>query len=116
METKAKTVYSSYYGNIFVAGGLFIHNDATGENLGDDGYVSIENCEMKGIRSGLCLQSQNNGNELKLRFVNSLVWSTENGKTNALYLRTPATEGHICGSDLVLDGMSFGNNIDELNA
>ena len=116
METKAKTVYSSYYGDNYVGCGLFIHNDATGPNKGNDGFVSVENCELKGVRSALALQSQDNGNELKLRFINNLLWSTENGKVGALHLRNESTEGHICGSDLVLDNVSFGNNITELNA
>lgn len=116
METKQQEAYSSYYADFFKCGGLFFHNDASGSNLGVDGRIEVTDCEMKGVKSAVAIQSQNNGNTLHARFVNCLGWSTDSGKTNAITIRTTPTEGHIAGSDVILDAMSFGNNLDGLNA
>jgi len=115
IETKQRRAYSSYYTEFFNCGGLFFHNDASGSNLGTDGRIEITNCELKGVVSAVAIQSQNNGNTLTCRFAKNVLWSSENGKSNALTIRTPATEGHIAGSDIILDNISFGNNIDMLN-
>lgn len=116
IETKAKEMYSSAYSNYFNCGAVFCHNDPSGLNLGTDGYISVENCELKGVTTALTLQSQNNGNTLTHRFLKNTLWSTENGTKNAITLRTEATSGHLVGSDGVLDTISFGNNATELNA
>lgn len=116
IETKAKEMYSSAYSNYFNCGAIFCHNDASDSNLGTDGYLSVENCELKGVLTALTLQSQNNGNTLTHRFLKNTLWSTTNGKENAVTLRTTPTSGHLVGSDGVLDGISFGNNVSELNA
>ena len=115
LETKAKEMYSSVYSNYFNCGAIFCHNDASGSNLGTGGYISIENCELKGVSTAITLQSQNNGNTLTHRFLKNILWSTENGTENAITLRTEATSGHLVGSDGVLDSISFGNNVTELN-
>lgn len=116
LETKAKEMYSSVYSNYFNCGAIFCHNDASGSNLGTGGYISIENCELKGVSTAITLQSQNNGNTLTHRFLKNILWSTENGTENAITLITEATSGHLVGSDGVLDSISFGNNVTELNA
>lgn len=116
LETKAKNMYSSVYQNYFNVGGIFVHNDASGSNLGTDGRLEVSNTELKGVLTGITIQSQNNGNTLTCRFANDMLWSTQNGKNNAVTIRTPATAGHLAGSDVLLDSMSFGNNIDTLNA
>lgn len=116
LETKAKKMWSSVYSEFFNIGGIFCHNDASGSNLGTKGRLEVTDCELKGIISALTLQSQNNGNTLNVRFVNNLLWSEDNGKVDAVTIRTTPTAGHIAGSDVILDAMSFGNNIDLLNA
>ena len=116
LQTKAKQMWSSVYSEFFNIGGIFCHNDASGSNLGTNGRLEVTDCELKGVISALTLQSQNNGNTLTVRFVDNLLWSTENGKTGAVTIRTNPTEGHIAGSDVILDAMSFGNNIEMLNA
>lgn len=116
LETKAKNMYSSVYDNYFNVGGIFCHNDASGSGLGTDGRVEVTDCELKGVLTAITLQSQDNGNTLICRFVNNLLWSTQNGKTDAVTIRTPATQGHLAGSDVLLDAMSFGNNVSELNS
>ena len=88
LETKAKEMYSSVQSNYFNCGAIFCHNDASGSNLGTDGHISIENCELKGVSTALTLQSQNNGNTLTFRFLKNILWSTENGTENAITLRT----------------------------
>lgn len=116
-ETNAPKVYSEVYSQFTDCGAIFCHNDASGSNLGDDAYLSIENCELKGVTTALSLQSQNNDNEMKVRFINNVLWSKTNRKNNAVTIRiNPATNGHIAGNDIILDDISFGNNINLLNA
>lgn len=116
LETKAKNMYSSVYQDYFNAGAIFVHNDASGSSLGTEGRMEVTDTELKGVLTAITIQSQNNGNTLTCRFVNDMLWSTQNGKTDAVTIRTPATPGHLAGTDVILDAISFGNNIEMLNA
>lgn len=115
-ETNAPKVYSRVYSQFTDCGAIFCHNDASGSNLGTNAYVSVESCELKGVNTALALQSQNNGNTMYVRFLKNTLWSTVNRKNNAVTIRiNPPTEGHIAGSDIILDDISHGNNIALLN-
>lgn len=117
LETKAKTMWSAVYSELFNIGAIFVHNDASGESLGGQGRLIINNCELKGVIAAATIQSQETNNPLVIRFTRDLLWSTTNGKTNTIVARPePAGSGKLSGNDVTLAVISYGNNVDIVNA
>ena len=114
LESNAEKTWSSGLNDFFNQGAAFIHNDAETHEE-SSAFLSIENCELKGVKNALALNTTNSGTSLTVRFIKNTLWSSDNGKTNAINIMTAPTGDHFVGDAIDLDEISFGNNIDTIN-
>ena len=114
LESNAEKTYSNGSGAFFQQGALYLHNDA---NLKEStAFLSVENCEIKGVKNAVAIQANNSGSTLAVRFLDNAMWSADNGTTDAVNIMQTPTDEHLAGSVVDLDAVSFGNNAEVLNA
>ena len=114
-HTTAETMYSSL-GSDGYLGAVYFHDSNTSYR-GANQNIIFRNCEIiaKG-KYALVPYSMNTNNEMTAYFVNTLLYSETNGKTNIIFHRVAPESGMWSGKCCKLDVKSYGNNISELNA
>ena len=100
-------------------GGLFFHNDASGNTSGT-GKLIVSNTRLTGKKAALVMESvENKPGTVSAEFIGCTLKSEDYGVTSSVIYYWPGTStpsGKLCGSKISLAESSHGNNNETLNA
>ena len=121
IETKASKFYSTALSTLYTAGAALFHNDASASNLNGIGSLTFRNCVIKGAEKAIIARSLQNNTKMRVSFEKCLLYAGDEGSevlTDVVTFYGAQTKGnspYLCGTDVILSELSYGNYSNELD-